>query len=169
MRQVLFTLICLAIFSSACAQKKKVGFYNHDSLLLLMPGYQSCLDSTKMLYDSMKVVVDMMEKEKTAKQRETDSCQKKDSPLIHSLRLEQLRQIQENIDQYKHVVPLEIRADDSLRRAPYEQRLADAKNKAASEAGCDVAYKESVAKSKYKPEEAEFIDLNNSIAEKLQL
>lgn len=167
MKQVLAITICLFLCSSSFAQKKKVGFYNSDSLLALMPGYQACVDSTQHYHNAAQIQLASLEKQKADKQHEIDSCKGKDSPIINHLRNTQLLQIQDNIEAYKSYCASEMRTIDSTCKAPYEQKLLDAKNKAVTETGCAVAYKESVARSLYKPEEAEFIDLNLSIARKL--
>ncbi len=169
MRNTIFTVIFVLLTTSVFAQNKKVGYYNGDSLLRLMPGYEACLDSTRMYHDSMRVELERMEKDKTIRQREMDSLQGKVSPLITKLQAEQLRQVKDNIEQYKRLSSAEIQTLDSLRKAPFEQRLLDAKNAAAKKNNCTAAYDKKAINFNATPIENIYLDLNAEVAEELKL
>lgn len=169
MRLVFCITVLVAIVSTGLNAQKKIGYYNGDSLLRLMPGYLGCLDSTRMYNDSVRVQIAKMEKDRTAKQREMDSLKGKDSPLMRKLREEQLRQITENIGQFQRKASAESRTLDSLRKAPYEQRLFEAKNAAAKKNNCTAVYDKKAINLSATVTETIYLDLNAAVAEELHL
>lgn len=76
--------------SQSFTTKKRVGYCNRDSLLMLVPGYQAAIDSTTVYRTRVNQTLANMDYDIARKQREKDSLESKSSPLINQLRGVQL-------------------------------------------------------------------------------
>jgi Skp family chaperone for outer membrane proteins len=145
----------------------RVGVFNTDSLLRLMPGYSKMADSTVA---DMKIFNDAVAKkdaEIAKMQHELDSLR----PTLSNKKIKdkesQIAAKQEERDIYRGYELYKVDLKDSLRTSSYRKKLRSAAAEAAKDAGCLKYYDSSIAHDYWTTDEAEFVDLNASIARKL--
>jgi Skp family chaperone for outer membrane proteins len=127
-------LIFLCSFTTAFSQTAKpavtkttIGYFNYDSLLVLIPGYKETADSVKTYRLEM---VNKLAKEKAElarKQDESDSLSTVWSPLIRQLKQKELDDLKNNIKSDTK----NLNAIDEVKLAPYEVKLTEASKKIA--------------------------------------
>ena len=146
----------------------RVGVFNSDSLLRLLPGYAVLADSTAAERKTLEGELAVMDQEIEGMQRELDSLQPSLSKRAIKAREEKiaekkdLRAIHSAYETYK----LEER--DSVRTVSYRRKLRSAVVIAAGEYHCIKYYDKEIAQNYWTSKEAEFIDLNAAIAPRLK-
>ena len=146
----------------------RIGTFNTDSLLRLMPGYAALADSTLAELTYLNKTLAAMDLEIQKLHSELDSLRPtlskrkiKDREEIIAAKQE-LRDIHRGYESYK------IDMEDSIRTVMYNRKLRAAAPIAAKELNCQKHYDNAAARSYWTAQEAEFIDLNSVIAEKLK-
>lgn len=146
-----------------------VGTLNYDSLLRLMPGFAIRADSTLAEMNELNKALAPMDKEISAMQHELDSLRPTLSGRKIAARENAIAAKQDERDTYRGYELYKIDVRDSLRTSPYRKKLRAATASAAKEQNCLKYYDQSIAHDLWTTDEAEFVDLNASIAGKLRL
>lgn len=146
----------------------KIGIYNMDSLLRTLPGYAVISDSCKAERLDFETKLANKEKIIAWKQQELDSLRKELSRKEISNREKELVALIDDRDTYRGNELYRLDTKDSLRCSVYKVKFYKALNEVHRSAGCSRSYEYADAHALWKPEEAEFIDLNNAIAGKLK-
>lgn len=146
----------------------KIGLYNADSLMLLMPGYKALADSTAKELLLLQMELAMMQVPIDAKQLELDTMRKSWSRKQISNREKEIAQLQDEYDTYRGYELYKLDIRDSLRTQAYRKKFRAALTASIKEQGCYRVYEIHEPQTDWTAKEAEFIDLNAIIAEKLR-
>lgn len=146
----------------------RVGIYNSDSLMRLMPGYAAIADSTKRETDQLNVVLENMDQEIEKLQHELDSLRPGLSKRNINARESQIEEKKEARDITRAVELYRIDEQDSVRTATYRKKFRLAVAAAAKAQNCQKYNDAAVAREYWTSKEAEFIDLNPEIAKLLK-
>lgn len=146
----------------------RVGVYNSDSLLRLLPGYAVLADSTREELTTLHAVLAVKDSAIAKKQHELDSLRPTLSQRKISTREDEILELQDERDGYRGYELYKIDQRDSARCSSYRKQLRTALSAAAKEKGCLRYYESDVAHVFWTTQEAEFIDLNGLVAIKLE-
>lgn len=147
----------------------KIGVFNQDSLLRLLPGYAALADSSKAEYAAFEQGLAAKDRVIAQKQRELDSLRSSLSRKQVSQRETEISKLQDERDTYRGHELYKADLHDSLRTKSYRDKFYKALSEAQKEAGCHRSYTYEKAHEEWTAKEAEFIDLNVVIAGKLGL
>ena len=104
-------LVIVAVFVCAApsmTSAQKIGHLNVDSLLKIWPAYQAVIDSLATYEIQAQKTVEQMQYELAAKKREIDSTSKTSTELLKALRLNQYKQIEDNLYAYVQLAQEEM-------------------------------------------------------------
>ncbi len=146
----------------------RVGTYNGDSLLRTMPGYAILADSTKTELEQLNKTLAVMDFEINRLQHELDSLRQSLSNKKIKTREKVIAEKQEERDIFRGYEFYKLDVRDSIRTSVYRKKLRIAVAGAAKAQTCTKYYEFEVAYLYWSANEAEFIDLNKTIAEKLK-
>ena len=147
----------------------RVGTFNTDSLLRLLPGYAKLADSTLAEMNVFNNELAKKDAEIAKMQHELDSLRPTLSNKKIRDREAQIAAKQEDRDIYRGYELYKIDVRDSLRTSSYRKKLRSATAVAAKEQSCLKYYDQSLAHDYWTTDEAEFVDLNAAIARELGL
>ncbi len=147
----------------------RVGTFNQDSLLRLLPGYAKLADSTLAEMKVFNAGLARRDAELAKMQHELDSLRPGLSNKKIKDREEQIALKQEDRDIYRGYELYKIDMRDSIRTSSYRKKLRAATATAAKEQNCLKYYDKVAAYNYWTAKEAEFVDLNGEITEKLGL
>lgn len=147
----------------------RIGTYNSDSLMRLMPGYAKFADSTKAEMAEYNRILAEKNRVIDSKQHELDSLRPNLSKRQISTREKEIVELQDDRDIFRGYELYKIEARDSIRTKDYRQRFRKALAVAVKQENCFRAYDEHLARSLWTAKEAEFVDLNAIIVKQLGL
>lgn len=145
----------------------RVGTFNADSLLRLMPGYAPRADSTLKEIDVLNKSLKVMDDEIAKMQHELDSLRSGLSNKKIRDREAAIAAKQEERDIFRGYELYKIDLKDSLHTAAYRKKFRVAAASAAKELNCTKYYENEAAHIYWTSQEAEFVDMNAVIAKKL--
>lgn len=146
----------------------KIGLYNSDSLMRLMPGYIALADSSAMEMMVLKIQLAEKQLEIDVKQLELDTMRKEWSRRQISNREKEIAEMQDEYDTYRGYELYKLDVRDSIRMQDYRKKFRAALKASIKQYGCYRVYEIHDAQTDWTAKEAEFIDLNATIAEKLR-
>lgn len=146
----------------------RVGTFNTDSLLRLMPGYAPRADSTLAEMTVLNKSLAAMDAEISIMQHELDSLRSGLSNKKIRDREAAIAVKQEERDIFRGYELYKIDLKDSLHTAEYRKKFRVAAASAAKELNCTKYYEKEAAHIYWTSQEAEFVDMNAEIAEKLK-
>ena len=146
----------------------KVGIFNQDSLMRLMPGYARIADSLNFDRVLFEAKLAKMNAEIEKEVHELDSLRKDLSKREISRREEHIRGLTDERDVYRGWTLYNLDMADSLATKNYRDKFYKALQETHKQYGCVVSQSYERAHADWKPEEAEFIDLNAEVAQKLK-
>lgn len=115
------------------ATKTVIGYFNYDSLLVLIPGYKAAVDSAKLSKKDTDTELYNMEATLALKQYEYDSLKHHWSPVIESIKEHEINDIKARIAEYKTSFP--PYKPDPILLLKSELKITAAANKIAKEKG----------------------------------
>ncbi len=145
----------------------KIGIYNMDSLLRTMPGYLVYADSIKTERSHFALTLSGKYEPIAEKQHELDSLRPTLSKKQITKREEEIAKLQDEYDTYRGNTLYALDIKDSARVSTYKMKFYKALKEVHLSAGCYRSYEYADAHALWKPEEAEFIDLNVAISKKI--
>lgn len=141
----------------------RYGHINHDSLLLLMPGYLSARDSVNNKTEVFKVVLSEMDNEITRKQRELDSLRGLKSPLILAVMQNDIDANNERRADFKQIADDSVSYYDAKFLGKYFEALKAAEQAALQNSKCDGMIDSQNIPVPDKERNFEFINLNSEV------
>jgi Skp family chaperone for outer membrane proteins len=145
----------------------KIGLYNADSLMRLMPGYKILADSAAMELLALQRELAIRQLPIDEKQRELDTMRKTWSRKQIANREKEIAQLQDEYDTYRGNELYKLDVRDSLRTEAYRKKFRAALAASIKEQGCFRVYEIHEPQTDWTTKEAEFINLNATIAAKL--
>lgn len=146
----------------------KVGIYNMDSLMRLMPGYDSIAEILRIDRDIFEMKLAVMNAAIDQRQHELDSLRPTISRRQISTREKDLYAMRDERDFFRGNELYKLDMNDSLQTKEYRVKFYKALSETHKQYGCNHSYEYARAHADWTKEEAEFIDLNAEIAEKLK-
>jgi hypothetical protein len=146
----------------------KIGIYNMDSLMRLMPGYSIIADSIVIERNRFEKILAGKDSVIQARQHELDSLRPALSRKQISLREGHIANLVDDRDTYRGWELYNLDMRDSVATKSYRDKFYRALAETHKQYGCVKSYEYARAHAEWKPEEAEFIDLNATIAKKLR-
>lgn len=147
----------------------KIGVCNSDSLLRLMPGYAVLDDSSDMEMMALKIDLAVKQMLIDDKQIELDTMRKEWSRKQINNREKEIAELQDEYDTYRGYETYKLDVRDSIRKQEYKKKFRVALAAAVKEQGCFRVYDMRDPHQDWTAKEAEFIDLNPTLAGKLGL
>lgn len=147
----------------------RIGTYNSDSLMRLIPGYAKYADSTKEEMVQYNRILTEKNRVIDSKRHELDSLRPDLSKRQISTREKEILELQDERDIFRGYELYKIEVRDSLRTKDYRLRFRKAVATAVKAENCFRAYDDEVAQSLWTAKEAEFVDLNAIIVKQLGL
>jgi Skp family chaperone for outer membrane proteins len=145
----------------------KIGIYNQDSLMRLMPGYARIKDSLNIDRSMFEAELEKRNAQIDKEAHELDSLRPKIKKREISRREKHLMELTDERDMYRGWTLYNLDMADSNATKIYREKFYRALREAHKQYGCVYSHEYARAHADWKLEEAEFIDLNKYIAGKL--
>jgi Skp family chaperone for outer membrane proteins len=144
----------------------RVGIFNRDSLLRLMPGCTAILDSFNVERRKLDSTLAPYNRAITDKQRELDSLRPKLSKRNIAQREKEIQDLTDQRDELRGWQLLAIDNKEGERLKPYNARLNSALLEVKKEQNCRHLFEHTMF-IPWTSEEVEYVDINPFVAERL--